>query len=124
MSDFLTLFEALIKSRWENREGFCAASGMTSAYMSVIFGPKKKLPAVAGMAQYLEKAGVPKETSDQILYALAMEKGKQDPNYSDLIRLAEQREGERREIMLLILRATQEAGIKIPPDLIARVNAL
>ncbi len=76
------------------------------------------------MAQYLEKAGVPKETSDQILYALAMEKGKQDPNYSDLIRLAEQREGERREIMLLILRATQEAGIKIPPDLIARVNAL
>jgi hypothetical protein len=124
MTSFLHEFDALIRRHWENPAGFCRASGMTSAYMSEIFGPKKKLPAVPGMAKYLEKAGVSEHESDIIIYALSMDKAKKNPNFTDLIRILEHRDKERATLSRRLLDLCIQMGAKVPDDLVARVHAL
>ncbi len=123
-STFLTEFDAPIKRHWENRNGFCDASGMTSAYMSEVFGPKKKLPAVSGMLKYLIKAGVSDAERDLIVSALSMDKARKNPNFSDLMRVLESKDRERAILSRRLLDLAIKAGAKVPDDLVARVNSL
>jgi transcriptional regulator with XRE-family HTH domain len=123
MSDFLESFGNLITSKFENRARFAELAGASTPYLSEIFN-KGKLPTVEKLTEWLQKADVGRDDTKKLVYLLSLAKTKEYPDLLPFLDGIEKREKEVTALLKSLVELCRKNGVKIPQDLIERVQTL